>query len=123
MAFRQDGNLRAFPTDGNQSANQYRAMDLAAAGLRLHTAAGGRIYGVLIDDPRPGTYGSVQVRDVARVRVGAAFAQGVDLMVNAAGEFVPAVAAAGANAIVAHSVSAGVAGALASVELGYRGNI
>lgn len=125
MAFNQDGPLRAYPTNGDQSANQYRAMALGAAGLAVVAAIGARIAGVLTDDPEAGRAGTIQVRDVAKVRLGAAVARGDLLMTDATGALIPHAAGAagsGTRHIVGEAVAAGAANSVGSVELRYLGS-
>lgn len=122
MAGYQDGNKRAKPANGDLSAKQYFGVVSDANGeIAVNTVAGGRIDGVLLDDPTDGKIGTYQVYDVAKVICGAAVAAGAELHCTAAGKFVTATA--GLH-IVAKALEAGAGDlSIISAEIGYRGTV
>lgn len=121
MAHYQDGNKRAAPADGDLSSSQYLGVVFQSDGtLAVNSTAGGKIDGILVDDPTDGLQGTYQVRDVAKVKCGAAVAQGAELQCTAAGKFITA--ATTGHSIVAKALEAGSGdGSIIAAEIGYRG--
>jgi hypothetical protein len=88
MAYFQEGNLRAGIPAADASAKAGHAYTFDGDTLTLAATAGQRIDGILIDDPVWSTdatrrqSGTIQVRDVARVKAGAAITKGALLAVQ-----------------------------------------
>jgi hypothetical protein len=121
MSFWQDGPTRAYPTNGDQHANIMCFMDLASDGtISLHTAAGGKAIGVMIDDPRSGAVGTVQIRDTAKVIAGAAVATGAEVQIDGSGHAITAATTGHAIVGICEKGCAN-AGSVIPVLLQYRG--
>jgi hypothetical protein len=120
MAAWQYGPLRSAPTTTDLSAKTgYAVVTDSSGNLVVVSTLQSVIDGVLVDDPKTGQNGTYQVRDVAKVIAGAAFAVGANLEVTAAGKFVTATTG---KPIVAKALEAasGVDVAV-TAEIGYRG--
>lgn len=111
MGFFQDGPYRSAATNGDLSTKQYQPVQLNSSGTLDVAADNSFPIGVLIDDPKSGKTGTYQVRDVTKVKVGAAVTVG-DYLEVASGKAVTATtghksfgralqSASGANSIIA----------------------
>lgn len=117
----QDGPTRAYPTNGDQSGNQFCFMDLASDGtIALHTVAGGKAAGVLYDDPHSGKVGTIRIRDTVKVIAGAAVATGAEVQIDGSGHAITA-ATTGHHIVGICEKGCANAGSRIAVRLEYRG--
>lgn len=115
MSYSQDGNKRSFPAGVDLSGLQYTAVVLDSAGLlQANVTAGGRILGILQDDPKASSAGTVRIRDVSKAVAGAATAIGALLMSNTTGRLITATST---NYVVGRGYLGGANGRIISAEL------
>ena len=114
----QFGPLRSYPTTSDLSAGRGKAVTWDGTTLAIAGANARHILGVLVDDPKSGQAGTVQVYDACIIRAGASFAAGVPLVTDATGRFVPAITGQFVQALAIDA--AGAADVYVTVELGAR---
>jgi hypothetical protein len=119
MAYDQDGALLSHVAGADLSTHQWKAVVLDSNGqLQLNTVSGGRILGILQDDPKAAQSGTVKDHETSKAVAGGTFAIGANLMSDTVGRMI--VATTGLH-IVATALEAGVVGRVVAVRLKYQG--
>lgn len=106
---------KAFPTNGDQSANQYKFMTNSASGVAVAAASGARCIGVLQDAPSSGAQGSIAYGGTSKVVAGAAVAVNAQVQTDASGRAITAVSTGHIQGTALEAASA--AGEIISVLL------
>lgn len=122
MATSLEGPRRPAPAHVDLSGTgQHRFVILNNTGtIDLNTSAGGKVYGVLIDDPRAGEIGTVQTYDAVKVEAGAAVAIGDEIQSDNVGRAITAATTGHQILGIAEEAATG-AGSLIRVLLEKRG--
>jgi hypothetical protein len=109
------------PASGDLSSSQYLLCDLNSSGqIRVATARGQAVEGVLQDDPSAAGYaGRLQVRDISPVEAGGTFAIGDELTTDASGKAIKATLPS--DVVCGKALEAGVSGARVSMLVGVAG--
>jgi hypothetical protein len=117
---RSIGTQRA-AADLSVKANfQYRAVVLDSTGrIARNTSAGGKIFGILQNDPALNQAATVMIDGVSKMRAGAALTVGAKVMSDAAGRAV--LATTGLNIIGTCLIAAAAEGEIISVSLDRQG--
>jgi hypothetical protein len=111
---RRDG--ANYVANSDLSTKQFYCVKAVGSGLAdLQTTGGGRIIGVLQNKPGLGQAVDFAFEGFSKAAAGAAYAAGIELMVDATGRLITATST---NVVVANSVdAAGAAGVIATVRV------
>lgn len=115
MSYEEKLGAISLEANGDQSGNQYRFMELAAAGISVQDTAGAACLGVLQTKPEAGQIGEVGVAGVSKVEAGAVVVRGANVMSDASGRAITATATNFSQGIALEAATA--AGKLIAVLL------
>jgi len=122
MAGENFGPIRGHKAGADLSAATHRAVKKQADGSIIRGTLGARCVGILMNDPKAGQPGAVQVAEGGKWVAGAAFDAGVPLTTDAEGRAIEATTAGHHVLAYANEPSTGV-GHVVSVEIVHAGKI
>ncbi len=122
MAYEKEQFLDAYPTDGDLSAAQYKAVVLGTDGKLDLAGAAVRVLGILVDDAPANERGTVCHFGFTKAMAGAAVAAGALLMTD--GTTGRLITATGTNLVVGRALAAAsAAGSIIPVFVCPMGNL